>query len=235
MSEEAPADPPLETFIRRVEGLGAAPLERLRAAIDAAERLSEVADHLVGHFVDEARLSGASWADIGGCLGVTRQAVQKRFVPRGEIAGGTDRVAWERFTPRVRSTVALAKQAARDAGHAEVQPTHLLMGLMEDATSVAAKAIAAQGVTPAVVRRVASAALPQHDDGDLPTQPLLSSGTNKALALASRNAIRLGHPYVGTEHVLLALHELQDTGALLSGVGLDRTATESEVHRALGK
>ena len=87
MSEEAPADPPLETFIRRVEGLGAAPLERLRAAIDAAERLSEVADHLVGHFVDEARLSGASWADIGGCLGVTRQAVQKRFVPRGEIAG----------------------------------------------------------------------------------------------------------------------------------------------------
>src|SRR4051794_32001170 len=111
----------------------------------AADGLSEVADHLVGHFVDEARRSGCSWADIGGCLGVTRQAVQKRFVPRGESAGGSDRVAWERFTPRVRKIVTVAKEVARDAGHAEVQPTHLLLGLLDDATSVAAKAIAAQG------------------------------------------------------------------------------------------
>ena len=52
----------------------------------AAEALGEVADHLIGHFVDQARRSGASWTEIGKCMGVTKQAAQKRFVPKAETS-----------------------------------------------------------------------------------------------------------------------------------------------------
>ena len=51
----------------------------------AADHLGDVADHLIGHFVDQARRSGASWTDIGKSMGVTKQAAQKRFVPKDPI------------------------------------------------------------------------------------------------------------------------------------------------------
>lgn len=48
-------------------------------AMIAADALGDIADHLIGHFVDQARRSGASWTDIGKAMGVTKQAAQKRF------------------------------------------------------------------------------------------------------------------------------------------------------------
>ena len=45
-----------------------------------AGQLGELADHLIGHFVDQARRAGASWTDIGRAMGVTKQAAQQRFV-----------------------------------------------------------------------------------------------------------------------------------------------------------
>ena len=57
-------------------------LERLTSAVLAAAHLEEISDHLIGHFVDQARRSGASWTEIGASMGVTKQAAQKRFVPR---------------------------------------------------------------------------------------------------------------------------------------------------------
>jgi len=62
-------------------------LERLGDAVSVGEHLGEVADHLIGHFVDQARRSGASWTDIGTSMGVTKQAAQKRFVPKTDAAG----------------------------------------------------------------------------------------------------------------------------------------------------
>ncbi|WP_420705360.1 MULTISPECIES: hypothetical protein [unclassified Streptomyces] len=57
-------------------------LDPLHDAMLAAEHLDEVADHPIGHLVDQARRSGAPWTDIGRCVGVTRQAAQKRLVPK---------------------------------------------------------------------------------------------------------------------------------------------------------
>ena len=71
----------------------------------AADRLGDVADHLVGHFVDQARRSGASWTDIGRSMGVSKQAARKRFNPRDlglPDAGDDD---FSRFTPRARQVV----------------------------------------------------------------------------------------------------------------------------------
>ena len=52
------------------------PLEQLTDAVLAAESLGEIADHLIGHFVDQARRSGASWSEIGGWASVSRSAVE---------------------------------------------------------------------------------------------------------------------------------------------------------------
>src|SRR5215212_5780373 len=61
------------------------PLDHLARAVLLADGLGELADHLVGHFVDQARRSGASWTDIGRALGVSKQAAQQRFVARGVV------------------------------------------------------------------------------------------------------------------------------------------------------
>lgn len=92
-------------------------------AVLAAEHLSEVADHLIGHFVDQARRSGASWTEIGKCMGVTKQAAQKRFVPRAEATGIDAEQGFNRFTPRARSAVVAAQNAAHQARNAEITPT----------------------------------------------------------------------------------------------------------------
>src|SRR5262245_39037507 len=64
------------------------PLDQRSDAVLASEHLGEVADHLIGHFVDQARRSGASWTDIGKCMGVTKQAAQQRSVPRAPASTG---------------------------------------------------------------------------------------------------------------------------------------------------
>lgn len=92
----------LDDLIEAINKVHADPLEQLSGAVVAAEALGDVADHLIGHFVDQARRSGASWTDIGRSMGVTRQAAQKRFVPKAdkEGAGGMDPSAgFGRFTP----------------------------------------------------------------------------------------------------------------------------------------
>ena len=56
------------------------PLDNLADAVNVGADLDETSDALIGHFVDRARRSGASWSQIGGSMGVTKQAAQKRFV-----------------------------------------------------------------------------------------------------------------------------------------------------------
>src|ERR1700675_3668114 len=72
----------LDDLIDAIKEVHADALEQLTDAVLAADHLGDVADHLIGHFVDQARRSGASWSDIGRSMGVTKQAAQKRFVPK---------------------------------------------------------------------------------------------------------------------------------------------------------
>src|ERR1700710_1447808 len=88
------------------------PLEQLTDAVLAAESLGEIADHLIGHFVDQARRSGASWTDIGKSMGVSKQAAQKRFVPKAEATTLDPEQGFARFTPRARGAVVAAQNAA---------------------------------------------------------------------------------------------------------------------------
>ena len=104
----------LDDLIDAITAVHTEPLEQLTDAMLAAEALGDVADHLIGHFVDQARRSGASWTQIGQCMGVTKQAAQKRFVPRTPAdASALDPAAgFNRFTPRARNVVVEAQNRA---------------------------------------------------------------------------------------------------------------------------
>src|SRR3712207_5894255 len=118
----------LDDLISAIQKAHDQPLDQLTDAVLAADHLGEVADHLIGHFVDQARRSGASWTDIGRSMGVTKQAAQKRFVPRDEPLDMEQ--GFSRFTPRARAVVVGAQELARSAGNAEILPAHLVLGLL---------------------------------------------------------------------------------------------------------
>lgn len=208
-------------------------LAQLSSAVLAAEHLGEVADHLIGHFVDQARRSGASWTDIGQSMGVTKQAARKRGVPRApgqpDLESGD---GFSRFTPRARKVVVTAQVEARTAGNAEITPGHLVLGLLAETAGLAAKAIEAQEVALVTVRRIVTEALPPADDA-VPALIPFDQPTRKVLELTVREALRLGHNYVGTEHILLALLELEDGDGTLTGLGVRKAETEDYVAAVL--
>src|SRR4051795_4225195 len=100
-----PAQPVrLDDLINAITSVHSDALEQLQDAVLAAEHLDEVADHLIGHFVDRARRSGASWSEIGRSMGVTKQAAQKRFTAREPDAAD----GFARFTEAARNALVAA-------------------------------------------------------------------------------------------------------------------------------
>ncbi|WP_055525216.1 Clp protease N-terminal domain-containing protein [Streptomyces graminilatus] len=223
----------LDDLIEAIKKVHTDALDQLQDAVIAADHLGEVADHLIGHFVDQARRSGASWTDIGRSMGVTRQAAQKRFVPKGESDLDPSQ-GFSRFTPRARNVVVLSQEEAKTAGNDQIRTEHLILGLVADPESLGVKAITAQGVSPDSVREAARAGLPPRGENDPALIPF-DAGAKKSLELTFREALRLGHNYVGTEHILLALLEFENGEGVLSGAGLTKAATEEYVVAALAE
>src|SRR5688500_6308737 len=119
----------LDDLIDAIKKVHPEPLYQLQDAVIAADHLGDVADHLIGHFVDQARRSGASWTDIGKSMGVTRQAAQKRFVPKAESDLDPSQ-GFSRFTPRARNVVVISQNEAKNAGNDLIRPEHLILGLI---------------------------------------------------------------------------------------------------------
>ncbi|WP_460068219.1 Clp protease N-terminal domain-containing protein [Streptomyces sp. YKOK-I1] len=223
----------LDELIAAIKKVHPEPLDQLEDAVIAADHLGEVADHLIGHFVDQARRSGASWTDIGRSMGVTRQAAQKRFVPK-ESADLDPSQGFSRYTPRARNVVMAAHNEAVAARNTEGRPEHLVLGLLAEPEGLAAKAITAQGVLLDTVRQTAGAALPPAAE-EIPELLPYGSDAKKVLELTFREALRLGHNYVGTEHILLALLEFENGTGVLSDLGIGKPAVEGWIAQALTK
>jgi hypothetical protein len=219
----------LDDLITVIKQVHEEPLEQLTDAVLAAETLGEVADHLIGHFVDQARKSGASWTEIGKCMGVTKQAAQKRFVPKADAALDPE-AGFGRFTPRARNVVVVAQNKAGEARNNEITPDHLLLGLFADPDGLGPKLLAGQGIDAEKVTKAVK--LPPRVD-DVPTLIPFNGAAKKALELTFRQALRLGHNYVGTEHILLALYEAEDEDGTLHQLGIDRDRFERELVAAL--
>ena len=224
----------LDDLIEAIKKVHADPLEQLTDAVLAADHLGDVADHLIGHFVDQARRSGASWTDIGRSMGVTKQAAQKRFVPKdpGQVPDLDASQGFTRFTPRARNSVMAAQNEARAGGHDQIEPAHLVLGLLVDPDALAAKAIVAQGVTLDAVRQAVTAGLPP-PAAEVPALIPFGPQARKVLELTFREALRMGHNYIGTEHILLAVLEQEDGEGVLTGLGIGKDATAAQVTAAL--
>ncbi|MEO3751172.1 Clp protease N-terminal domain-containing protein [Streptomyces sp. B6B3] len=226
----------LDDLIDAITKVHPDPLDQLTDAVIAADHLGEVADHLIGHFVDQARRSGASWTEIGKSMGVTRQAAQKRFVPKNP-GEGTDldpSQGFNRFTPRAKNVVMAAHNEAHAANHAHTGTGHLVLGLLSEPTAIAAQAILAQSVTLEAVREAVIATLPPAAEGDVPELIPYDADAKKALELTFREALRLGHNYIGTEHLLLALLEHEGGTGPLSDLGVDKAAAEASIEQQIG-
>jgi hypothetical protein len=220
----------LISYIKNTEGTA---LDQVSAAVRISGYLGELADHLIGHFVDQARKTGASWTEIGQSMGVTKQAAQKRFVPRasdlGDLFSGAlppDPVKFSRFTDRAkRAVVAAVQEEAIKRRHDRVLPEHLALGLLHEQEGLAARAIVAIGVSPEAARAAIGAVLPAAmPEGVLSGHVPFDSRTMKVLELTLREALALGHNYIGTEHILLGLLEEEESlgGGTLAGLGITK-------------
>jgi hypothetical protein len=221
-------------FVKSQEGTA---LDHVSAAVRLAEHLGELSDHLIGHFVDQARRSGASWTEIGASMGVTKQAVQKRFTPRDsewdELMSSRSR-----FTERAKHAVSAANEVAREHRHDYLGTEHLALGLLSMNDSLAIRAIVAAGITLEQAREAMEAAMgparTERDPG--PVVPFTRYAT-KAMELSLREALRLGHNYIGTEHMLLGLLAEQDGrgGQVLRDLGLTTDGVEQWLVAALAE
>jgi ATP-dependent Clp protease ATP-binding subunit ClpA len=142
---------------------------------------------------------------------------------------------FERFTDRARRALVLAQDEATLLGHAEIATGHLLLGLIAEGGGVAAQALRSLGVTAEGAREMLGPRIisPRADKpGYQPYQPQ----AKKVLELTLREALQLGHNYVGTEHLLLGLaREGERAGAsVLDLVGTSADDVRAKVLEMLG-
>jgi hypothetical protein len=230
---------PLDNLITYVRSLHPAgePLDRLSDAVVVSARLDEQADALIGHFVDQARRSGASWSQIGTSMGVSKQAAQKRFVPRWD---GSDPIPTgelgSRFTVRARRVVAAAGQLAADGGAQLIGTPHLAIGLLAEPDGLAARIVHHLGVTDdqlsAAFGLSVSTDAAAADVRDLH----FTEGGKAAMEGTLKAALRLGHNYIGTEHILLGLlFADDDTARQLGELGLTVERVEDGVAEEIAR
>jgi Clp amino terminal domain, pathogenicity island component len=212
-------------------------LARVRAAAEVAGEIASKADVLLGHFVEAARQAGCSWAEIGAALGVTKQGAQQRFVDREATAPPDDEHLLVGYTVRARDSVARAREDAREMGHNYVGTEHLLLGVIADPGALSVRVLDALHAPPAALRRAVAEAVGAPTTAgpsaaaDLPLTPR----ARRVLDLARGESLRLGHNYIGTEHLLVALAAEKDGfgGRVLRARGVDAERARAEVVRAL--
>ena len=139
------------------------------------------------------------------------------------------------FTQRAQAALRLAQESSARLGHGYVGSEHLLLGLLNEGQGVAAKVLSRAGLTGESVQASIARLVGVGAPGGPPSQGL-TPRCKKIIELALTEAQRLGHHYVGTEHLLLGLLREGDGVAarVLTGNGLDLRKLYSDVTAALG-
>jgi ATP-dependent Clp protease ATP-binding subunit ClpC len=141
---------------------------------------------------------------------------------------------FERFTDRARRVVVLAQEEARLLNHNYIGTEHILLGLVHEGEGVAAQALQSLGVRLDTVRQQVEKIIGQGGStpsGHIPFTPR----AKKVLELSLREAMQLGHNYIGTEHILLGLiREGEGVAAqVLVTLGADLPKTRARVLQLL--
>ncbi|HYZ03987.1 MAG TPA: Clp protease N-terminal domain-containing protein, partial [Rubrobacter sp.] len=142
---------------------------------------------------------------------------------------------FERFTERARKVVVLAQDEARHFNHNYIGTEHLLLGLLREDEGVAAQALYSLNVALDEVREQVESIVGYGEEGTGAQAPF-TPRSKKVLELALREALQLGHNYIGTEHILLGLvRESEGVAArVLSNLDVDPDKVRREVVRRLG-
>jgi ATP-dependent Clp protease ATP-binding subunit ClpC len=141
---------------------------------------------------------------------------------------------FERFTDRARRVVVLAQEEARMLNHNYIGTEHILLGLIHEGEGVAAKALESLGISQEAVRQQVEEIIGQGQhasSGHIPFTPR----AKKVLELSLREALQLGHDYIGTEHILLGLiREGEGVAAqVLVKLGADLNRVRQQVNQLL--
>ena len=141
---------------------------------------------------------------------------------------------FERFTDRARRVVVLAQEEARVLNHNYIGTEHVLLGLIREGEGVAAKALESLGISLEAVRQQVEEIIGQGQQapsGHIPFTPR----AKKVLELSLREALQLGHNYIGTEHILLGLiREGEGVAAqVLVKLGADLNRVRLQVNQLL--
>jgi ATP-dependent Clp protease ATP-binding subunit ClpA len=141
---------------------------------------------------------------------------------------------FERFTERARQVVVLAENEARALKHNYIGTEHILLGLLREEEGLAARVLESLDITVEEVRAQVAQIVGQGDEvtpGEIPFTPR----TRKVLELALREALSLGHNYIGTEHILLGLvrHNEGVAASILLDLDADTEKIRNEIIRML--
>jgi ATP-dependent Clp protease ATP-binding subunit ClpC len=137
---------------------------------------------------------------------------------------------FQRFTDRARRVVVLAQHEARTLDHDYIGTEHILLGLIDEGQGVATTALTSMGISLEEMRQAARDSIGRgaqpRESGHIPFTPQ----AKKVLELSLRESMQLGHDYIGTEHILLALIR-EDGGAaqLLARAGVDLDRARQQV------
>jgi Clp amino terminal domain, pathogenicity island component len=196
-------------------------LARISEAHLRAQTLSDLGDQLVDHYVGKARQVGASWSEIGGALGVSKQAAQQRPTP----------AAFERFTDLNRHSIVLAQEAARAHKHDFIGTEHILLGLLGEPRGLAYQVLVARAASEQVIRDAIEETMPPAGKKALRGHIAFRPESKEAIEQARRASVDLGHDWIGTEHTLLGLIRVEGSPAaqILRGLGF----TADELHAAV--
>ena len=123
-------------------------LQRLDDALETAATVSGLTEHLVGYFVDEARRSGTTWAEVGQHLGVSRQAVQKRYAASEIDRSGKHPGYFDRMVSAGKRAIVIAQEQARHRHAHRIDTEHLLLGICGEPEATGALALARCDVPP---------------------------------------------------------------------------------------
>jgi ATP-dependent Clp protease ATP-binding subunit ClpC len=137
---------------------------------------------------------------------------------------------FERFTDAARRVLVLAQEEARLLNHNFIGTEHILLGLLHEGEGVGARALAALDVNLSDAREKVEAAVAPAD-GPISGSPPFTPRAKKVLELSLREALQLGHSYIGTEHLLLGLvREGEGVAAqVLVSLGADLSRARQEV------
>ncbi len=141
---------------------------------------------------------------------------------------------FERFTDRARRVLVLAQEEARQLNHSFIGTEHILLGLIHEGEGLAAKALESLGISLEAVRAKVEETM--GPAGTAPTgSPPFTPRAKKVLELSLREALQLGHNYIGTEHMLLGLvREGEGVAAqVLQGLGVDLPRVRQQVIQLL--